>query len=227
MVNFAVAPGHLETLVPDGTELDLHDGTAYASLVGFQFLNTRVRGLRVPFHHSFEELNLRFYVRRLVGGEVRRAVVFLREFVPRRAIATIARVLYNEPYEALPMRHEVVGSPPRVAYECRHRGVWQRVAAQARGESMTPPAADHRTFITEHYWGCTRQRDGGTLEYHVAHPRWRVWDADLTELPDLARLYGPAWGEALGEPRSALIADGSAVAVYRGLRLTGRAEQKS
>lgn len=218
MVNFAVEPLQLRHLVPAHTELDAHDGVTYVSLVAFQFLDTRVRGVRFPFHHSFTELNLRFYVRRSVGDELRRAVVFIREMVPRPAIATMARILYNEPYVALPMRHRVDGDPPRVRYEWRHRGLWQTLAATARGERTVPPPDDHRAFITEHYWGYTRQRDGGTLEYHVTHPRWAVWTAELTELPDLGRLYGDEWS-MLTNPASVLIADGSAVSVYPGKRV--------
>jgi uncharacterized protein len=218
MVNFAVRPQQLEHLVPRHTELDLHDGVTYVSLVAFQFLDTRVRGLRIPFHHSFEELNLRFYVRRTVGDEVRRAVVFIREVVPRPAIATMARLLYNEPYIALPMRHHVAGDPPAVRYEWRHRGQWQTLSATARGERVVPAPDDHCAFIAEHYWGYTRQRDGGTLEYEVTHPRWGVWDAELNELPDLGRLYGADWS-MLTKPASVLIADGSAISVYPGKRI--------
>lgn len=220
MVNFAVEPEQLRQFVPAHTELDAHDGVTYVSLVAFQFLDTRVRGVRFPFHHSFTELNLRFYVRRTVDGETRRAVVFIREVVPRPAIATLARLLYNEPYVALPMRNHVAGDPPAVRYEWRHRGLWQAVAATARGECIVPAPQDHRAFITEHYWGYTRQRDGGTLEYEVKHPRWGVWSAELVELPDLARLYGPEWS-MLTTPASVLIADGSAVSVYPGKRVRG------
>jgi len=109
MLNYAVDPALLAPYVPDGTVLDAHGGITYVSLVAFQFEHTRVLGIPVPLHRDFEELNLRFYVRREHQGEVRRAVVFIREVVPRRAIALIARALYNEPYIALPMRHRTGG----------------------------------------------------------------------------------------------------------------------
>src|SRR5438128_566574 len=107
MLNYAVDPRLLEKFVPAGTELDTWQGKTFVSLVGFRFLNTRVRGIAIPFHRNFNEVNLRFYVRRLEGNEVRRGVVFIREIVPRRAIATVARVAYNEPYVALPMSHRI------------------------------------------------------------------------------------------------------------------------
>ena len=54
---------------------------AYVSLVGFRFLNTRVLGVSIPFHRDFDEVNLRFYVRRNIGSEVRReSSSFVRSF---------------------------------------------------------------------------------------------------------------------------------------------------
>jgi len=90
MLNYAVDPALIEHLVPAGVELDSFEGKTYVSLVGFMFLRTRVFGCRVPLHQDFEEVNLRFYVRRQVSGSVRRGVVFVREIVPKRAIAAVA-----------------------------------------------------------------------------------------------------------------------------------------
>src|SRR5688500_10577936 len=107
MLNYRVAPELLRPHVPAGTELDTWNDAVHVSVVGFLFRDTRVLGIPVPFHRRFEDVNLRFYVRREVDGEVRRAVTFLRELVPRRAIATVARLAYAEPYTALPMRHRL------------------------------------------------------------------------------------------------------------------------
>jgi hypothetical protein len=60
MLNYAVDPSLLTHLVPRGTDLDEFEGKTYVSLVGFRFERTRVRGLWVPFHADFDEMNLRF-----------------------------------------------------------------------------------------------------------------------------------------------------------------------
>jgi uncharacterized protein YqjF (DUF2071 family) len=219
MVNFAVDPSLLAPHVPAGTQLDAYDGVTYVSLVAFRFVDTRVLGMRVPGHHAFEELNLRFYVRRDSAQETRRGVVFLKEVVPRRAIAFVARAVYNEPYVALPMQHSIAGTPPAVEYSWRIGGGWSSVKARATGLGAVSRAGSREEFITEHYWGYTRQRDGGTLEYRVEHPRWTVWSAELIELPPLNLLYGPALAVALKHPASTFVADGSAVSVHRGVRL--------
>jgi uncharacterized protein YqjF (DUF2071 family) len=225
MLSYEVDPAVLAPLVPAGTTLDAFEGRTLASVVGFRFLRTRLRRLPIPGHRSFDEVNLRFYVRREVAGQTRRGVVFVRELVPRRAIAWLARRVYHEPYRAVPMRSTLPASgktPARLVYAWRIGRRWQHVAATAVGEAAVPADDSEAAFLTHHLWGYTRQADGGTVEYEVEHPRWSVWSAADPSLDaDVAALYGPAFVRALaGPPRSALIADGSAVIVYRPCRLT-------
>ena len=225
IANFAVPPALLERFVPRGTRLDLWEGQALMSLVGFRFVATRVLGVELPWHRDFEEVNLRFYVRRDTENESRRAVVFLRELVPRRAIAWVARVIYNEPYRALPMRHQhgVEDEARSFSYEWRENGRWVGLAARTRGDAQDLRPGSKAEFITEHYWGHTAQRDGGSVEYHVTHPRWRVWEApDIQVLGDLRPTYGEALGALLASaPDSAYVAVGSPVTVFRPRRLSG------
>src|SRR5207244_4502356 len=109
MINYAVDAELVLPHVPRGCEVDLHQRHTYVSLVGFLFRDTRVLGLAIPAHRTFEEVNLRLYVKRTVGSEVRRGVTFLKELVPRRAIALTALWFYNEPYSAVPMSHRLTG----------------------------------------------------------------------------------------------------------------------
>ena len=221
MLNYRVDPAVLTSHVPRLTELDSHSGTTYISLVGFLFSDTRVLGLRIPFHVQFEELNLRFYVRRTSGSEVRRGVVFIKELVPRPAIALVARLVYNEPYVARRMSHHIEQSATKVldvSYSWAQRSVgWGKLAITTTGKPKPVVPGSKEEFITEHYWGYTRQRDGGTVEYRVEHPSWRVWQSEHAMVTgDLAELYGPAFAEILSRPPdSAFLAEGSAVTVYR------------
>ncbi len=139
MLNYVVDADLLRSKVPAGTELDSFEGQNFVSLVGFQFLRTKVLGLTIPFHRHFDEVNLRFYVRRHAGGQVRRGVVFIREIVPRRAIAQIARVIYNENYVRLPMAHRI--ETGTAEYRWRIRANWNR--------SLSRPAAQARCPMTE------------------------------------------------------------------------------
>jgi uncharacterized protein YqjF (DUF2071 family) len=225
MLNYEVNPRVLARRVPAGTTLDLWQGRALVSVVGFRFLGTRVLGVPVPWHRDFDEVNLRFYVRReLDGGAVRRGVVFLRELVARPAITWLARLTYNEPYQTLPMRSTasgIIGSR-RLTYEWRLGDRWQRVAASATGTPPVPAPDSEAAFVTQRHWGYTRRRDGGTIEYAVEHPPWRVWRAEAPVLDaDVAALSLPAFVPALaGTPVSAFVAEGSPVTVFRPHRLT-------
>jgi uncharacterized protein len=228
MLNYEVPPALLLPLVPSGTELASWDGATLASIVGFRFLDTRVLGVPIPGHRDFDEVNLRFYVgRRGEDGQWRRAVVFVRELVPRRAIAFVARWFYNEPYTAVPMRHELQianaadGQPGRAAYSWHLADRWHRLEVTTRARPALPDPSSETAFITEHYWGYTAQPDGGSKEYRVEHPRWRVWVAEGAQFEcDVKAVYGAGFAECLGvQPRSAFLAEGSVVTVYRGRRL--------
>lgn len=229
MLNYEVDRSALRALVPRGTELDEWRGRTYLSVVGFLFLGTRVVGLPIPFHRDFEEVNLRFYVRRKTDEGWRRAVVFVKEMVPRAAIAIVARALYNEKYVAVPMDHEVRCAPdePRriesVSYRWDFAGRRNRLFVAVDSDPRPLVAGSHEEFIAEHYWGYSVQRDGGTCEYHVAHPPWLLARASHAELDcDVGRVYGEEFIPFLQpKPASAFLAEGSEVAVSLGVRLVG------
>ena len=224
MLNFEVESDLLNRYVPAGTSLDSFRGKTYVSLVGFRFCRTKLLGrLPIPFHTDFDEVNLRFYVRRKEGAEDRRGVVFIAEVVPRIAIATTARVLYGENYVRLPMRHniETEGLKNTVEYQWRVDGQWCRISAQTAELPKQPPEGSLEQFITEHYWGYSSRRAGESLEYHVSHVPWRVWAAPSAEFDgEASALYGRDLGAVLQRrPDSAFVADGSPVIVFKGRRI--------
>jgi uncharacterized protein YqjF (DUF2071 family) len=219
MANYEVEPQILADRVPSGTELDLHEGRCFVSLVGFMFVDTRVLGFLVPFHINFEEVNLRFYVRRETDDELRRGVVFIKEIVPRIAIAAVARTLYGEPYEAWRMSNSRDSS--QVAYTWS-RGEQRNRLAVKRGKSLgVPDAGSHGEFIIEHYWGYTKRGENRTDEYKVEHPKWELFTADEAKIDvDFGATYGDELAFLTGQkPYSVLLAKGSEIAVYKGKRL--------
>jgi uncharacterized protein YqjF (DUF2071 family) len=229
ILNYEVERSALADLVPRGTELDEWRGRTYLSVVGFLFRNTRVLGLPIPFHRNFEEVNLRFYVRRKTEEGWRRAVVFVKEMVPRAAIAIVARALYNENYVAVPMDHEIRRTPDQssriesVSYRWDFAGRRNRLLVAVDSDPRPLVAGSHEEFIAEHYRGYSMQRDGGTCEYHVTHSPWLVAPAIHAELDcDVGRVYGAEFSQFLPpRPVSAFLSEGSEVAVSRGVRLVG------
>ncbi len=224
MMNFVVDPELLRDAVPPGTELDEHDGQCLVSVVGFLFEETRLAGWKIPGYQRFEEVNLRFYVRRRMPNGDRRGVVFIKEIVPHHITARVARWFYNENYVAHPMQHQIDGpehASRRVEYRWKQNQQWNTIAATIRGEPRPFEPDSETEFITEHYWGYVTQRDGGCVEYAVEHPRWNVFDpVEVTLDVDFETTYGPIWAEALGEaPHSTFVAEGSPVVVRRGVRI--------
>ena len=222
MLNYAVETSLLERYVPAGTELDSFEGTTYLSLVGFQFNSTSVYGFSVPFHQAFEEVNLRFYVKR----SSKRGVVFIREFVPKYAVAAIARFAFNENYSRVPMSHrmELHGECGIVETEYAWGSGSDRCSIwiETEGPSFLPVDGSECQFITEHYWGYAVQQGGGCLEYEVQHPKWRIKSARRAEFSgNLAAFYGAEIARALmRNPDSAFLAEGSPVAVFKGARIS-------
>jgi uncharacterized protein len=224
MLNYEVDPRLLGKHVPRGTVLDSFLGKTYASLVGFRFCRTKLFGsLAVPLHSDFDEVNLRFYVRRKEGDESRRGVVFVAEIVPKRAVAMVARLIYGENYVCLPMKHQICtdGSKKTVKYGWQVKNQWCQFAAEAMGGPKLPQEGSLEQFITEHYWGYSTQRGGGSIEYHVSHVPWRVWVSTTSGFEgDASGLYGAELGHVLQcHPSSAFIANGSPVTVFRSSKL--------
>ena len=229
MLNYVVDPQKLLPRVPAGTELDFFEGKTYLSMVGFLFLNTRVAGIPIPFHRNFEEVNLRFYVRRNTSQGTRRGVVFIKEIVPRRAIACVARWVYGENYVALPMRHSPAPSPAEalmdgttVEYAWRFREHWNRLGAKLLGGPLPSQSGTEAEFIAEHYWGYSRHEHDNAAEYRVEHSSWRVWRAASSWLEcDAERLYGQELAPYLAvPPASAFVGEGSPVIVRKAMRIS-------
>jgi uncharacterized protein len=228
MLNYAVEPGLLNRYVPPGTVLDSFEGRTYLSLVGFRFCHTKLLGhFALPFHADFDEVNLRFYVRRKNSSGDRRGVVFISEVVPKRAIALAARIVYGENYTSLPMRHSIqasaLGTTAQYQYEYQWKtgSQWCKLAAQTVGDPSRPGEGSMEQFITEHYWGYSTRHSGGCLEYQVSHPPWQVWATAQARFDgEASTLYGSDLGSVLQlQPAGAFVADGSPVIVYKGDRI--------
>ena len=232
-LNYEVDPAVLTPWIPAGTELDLWEGKALVSMVGFLFLKTRVLGIPIPFHVNFEEVNLRFYVHRRAENEHRRGVVFIKEIVPRLWIARIARWVYGEHYMALRMQHTLElhsGTLPPdglVEYGWRYKGRLNRLGGLVQGQPCPLEPGSHEAFIMDQAWGYTRLNRRKTGEYRVAHPVWQVRPvAQPYLLCNVKDLYGEKMEPFLRQrPYSAFMAEGSAVSVYPGERYKTKPEK--
>lgn len=219
--NYAIDRQVLEPLVPYGTELDEFNGVCYGSLVGFYFQKVKLFGqISVPFHREFEEFNLRFYVRRKTDTGWKRAVVFVKEIVPKMAITLVARTLYGEPYATHPMRHSLTvnGNTQHIGYEWKVGPDWNHIRVSADRVGQPLLAGSEAAFITEHYWGYTGRGATKTTEYEVVHPQWKIHTVTDYDIHcNVPVLYGSRFAPFFEQPPSSVfLADGSAVAIKSG-----------
>lgn len=217
IANYEVDRSLLTEFVPYGTELDLWKGKCYLSLVGFMFLNTKLLGLSIPFHINFEEVNLRFYVKRLQNDEWKRGVVFIKEIVPKPFITIVANSIYNENYETMPMGHhwEETNEERNVEYRWRKNANWHTFGIKAKKQAMEIEPESETEFITEHYWGYAKVSNEKTNEYEVKHPRWTSYEVlDYGIDVDFGGVYGARFNFLKNlTPASVILAEGSEIVV--------------
>lgn len=216
MVNYEVNPDILKPYIPKGTELDFYDGKCYVSVIGFMFKNTKLLGVKVPFHINFEEVNLRFYVKRRVDGEYKRGVVFIKEIVPKPAITFIANTIYNENYETLPMKHswKTTEDKFKVQYQWKKNNKWNSIVVEAENKLNDIKENSEIEFISEHYWGYAKNKNT-TTEYEVKHHKWNFYKVlNYNINVDFLSTYGKGFEALQSEnPLSVFLIEGSDISV--------------
>lgn len=217
MANYTVPPEVLKPYLPHGVTLDLYHEKAYVSLVGFMFKDTRLFKLPIPFLGTFEEINLRFYVKRTEGGEVKRGVVFINETVPYQAVAWLANQLYQEHYLAIPTKNriEILRDEKIIRYEWKINKQWNHL--EVNTSTVSEPMVNNsiEAFIFEHYYGYTKISDNVSQEYKVNHPSWLINKVnDYSIQCDFKEIYGNDFSFLnSAQPDSVIFAEGSPVTV--------------
>ena len=218
MANYVVPKETLLPYVPNKTELDFYKDETYVSLVGFMFLNTRIKGFSIPHHTNFEEVNLRFYVKHNDGGNWKRGTVFIKEIVPKPAISFVANKLYNEKYTTMKMKHFHVEKNNFIetCYEWEYKNKWNKLKAVCHKKSLPMRINSQEEFIAEHYWGYSKYNDNKTYEYEVWHPRWEIFQvSDYIIDCDFKEIYGNEFSFLKEtKPSSVFMAKGSEIRIH-------------
>lgn len=217
MANYSIDPCLLSAYIPPKTELDFHNGHCYVSLVGFMFRNVRIRGLRIPMHTDFPEINLRFYVRYKANDEWKRGVVFIKEIVLKRAITLIANTFFGERYVTMPAMHTRKEGGNLFTVSCVWKSrLWNELLVTADDNKRKLSDGSDEEFITQHFWGYTILSGNRTGEYHVSHPAWNTYPVIHYQVQcDFGGLYGKEFSFLEKEkPVSVFLADGSPVTVF-------------
>lgn len=217
MVNYEIAPEILMPFLPRGVELDLYQGKYYVSLVGFMFKNTKIFNIPIPRLGTFEEINLRFYVKRNESGIIKRGVVFVNETIPYRIVAWMANTLYKEHYTVVPTKHSISKDTvnQKIQFDWQLNKKWNSIYVENKLSSQPMQEDTLERFIYEHYYGYTKVDNGKTEEYRLQHPSWEIHEVvDYKIECDFKAIYGDSFS-VLNDtnPTAVFIAKGSPVAI--------------
>lgn len=212
MINYEIDPNILKPYLPLGTELDFYNGKCFVSLVGFMFKNTKVLGLKLPYHINFEEVNLRFYVKH----NNKRGVVFIKEIVPKPLITFIANTVYNEHYITHKMKHINDEVSNHYLYQWYVNDVKQEFSVNTLNVDIPLKENSESEFIAEHYYGYTKHKNK-TYEYEVKHPKWKQKEVINYNLNiDFELNYGKPFSVLKNKkPSSVFLALGSEITVEK------------
>ena len=219
MFNYEVDAELLQQHLPPYTALDLYNGKAIVSVVGFMFKNTSVMGIKWPGFVNFEEVNLRYYIKYFDGKDWKRGVGFISEIVPQFLVASIANLFYNEHYSTATMDHIINHSNNdlQVTYRWKKKNQdWNLMWVKADTELKNIEVGSEEEFIFEHYYGYNKLNEVTTIEYSLAHPRWQVYRVTDFKLDcNVEKLYGAAFVPFIQnvQPVSVFLAKGSDVNV--------------
>jgi uncharacterized protein len=217
MANYAVAPEVLQPFLPNGVALDLYNGKAYVSLVGFMFKKKKIFKIPIPYFGSFEEINLRFYVKRKDGDIEKRGVVFINETIPYKVVAWMANKLYKEHYTTIPTKHNININKDnkQIEYYWKINNIWNSIKVNATLTNEQMPKNSFEEYIFEHYFGYTKIDETNTEEYTINHPSWKTNTINNYEIDcDFEAMYGNPFAHLTNmKPNSIFIAEGSSVSV--------------
>lgn len=215
MINYEVDARILYPYLPYGVELDSFENKVFISLVGFKFLKSSIFGIPMPLFGSFDEVNLRFYVKRIERNELKRGVVFISEIVPNKIVALLANILYKEHYSTAKMQSsiDIENDIKNIKYSWQLNKDAYSISAsfENRGEIIENNSLEE--FIYEHYYGYIKVSDKETWEYKVNHPRWQTNEVKRCLINcDFEKMYGKDFSFLnLQKPFSIYNAVGSAV----------------
>jgi uncharacterized protein YqjF (DUF2071 family) len=202
----------LKEFIPHKTELADWNGKFYMSLVGFLFEKPSLLGIPSPIFRKFEEINLRFYVRRKIKNGWRKGVVFIKEIAPSSTIGLFAKWLYGENFISLPTKHSIkkIQDETQLCYNWKVRDGWNHMKLRYSNKELIPPPESLEAFIHDHFYGYTYGKNR-SREFCIEHKPWKIFPGLSFGMKLNAReLYGEAFSHYFNAPVSMpFLMDGS------------------
>ena len=217
--NYTVSPEILEKHLPAYTKLDFFNGLCFLSLVAFQFKNVKIGGVQIPFHRNFEEINLRFYVKRFDGSIWRKGTVFLSEIVDKTALSFLANSLFHENYRTLPTKQKIEEKDDslEVSYSWEYEKEWQNFRMSSNKLPSPIDGNSEAEFILDRFWAYGKHNDKETNEFKISHPTWQTYQVKDYQIEvDFSKVYGTDLSFLrTSPPHSVFLAEGSPVVAER------------
>lgn len=208
-LHWAYDPDVVRRRLPDGLEVDTHDGAAWVGIVAFEMERIAPIGLPpIPGLGTFPETNVRTYVR---GPDGTPGVWFDSLDASRAIPVLIARTAYRLPY--FWSRMSVDGHNSRMVYSGRRRrpgprGAGGRIVVEVGKHVVEPTSLEE--FLTAR-WRLFTSTRRGLRTAEVTHPPWPLFRATpLVVEPGLVEAAG--YSRPTGPP-VALYSPGVEVAV--------------
>lgn len=217
--NYIINPAILDKYLPKGTVLESYEGKHYVSLVAFKYCKTRLFNIHVPFHSNFEEINLRFYVKReITPGKWRSEAAFTKLFFPKTALTFVAKYIYKENYETRNMRHKWSENDEHLltSYGLKKKR-WHDFELQTEKTSEIVQADSSESFFSKQYWGTSQIDQKSCTIYEIEHPEWKTYQVKNWKINfDFQQVFGDDF-KHLSDciPESVHLFDGSEVTVYK------------
>lgn len=174
-----VAPGTVAARLPDRLSVDTFEGDAYLGVVPFRM---EIGPAGLPFRLTFDELNLRTYVRGPDGG---RGVYFFNLDADDRLGVGVARSLFGLPYYRAETEVERTGDGVRFRSRRTHADAPPARFAARYGPvegavGFVPEPGSLEAFLVDHY------------RFYTTDDRGRVYHGDIDHDPWSLR---PGWAE--------------------------------
>ncbi len=222
-INFQIDPVVLKRHIPRGLEIDLHNDSAYLSLIFASCKDVRIWGLPLPISRGYRSVFLRYYVKRVVGKTERHGSCIVKGLVSN-ALArwTISKAI-NTDVVSTKIRAKSSGFGgehrsdhiPEATYDWQLDGAQGRLVIKARHRIMNLDSGSKVGFILNRDHHFVTQA-GKLLDYPVKVTSSNVWDAGSASFHcDAEKMFGREFAKALSKrPSSVFLAEKNSAFYY-------------
>ena len=162
----------VESLIPNGLELDIINGKTWVSLVAFDMNNIGIRSLpKLPHISDFHEINIRVYV----SYKGKPSVYFLSMEGSKRSSCKVLKTISKFPYRYSKMKRTAF------SYTSKNKKYSDAFYAEYRLENNPVIKDETDVWLTERY-AVFQDNKNDIIEYDVHHAPWPIEAINIKKL---------------------------------------------